>query len=70
MKHIPKSECTEGDGQAVESLRPAVRRQWLQDNPLPDSIRYYSLVTYPSPDQVSSSSEEHAKETQRHRSQE
>jgi hypothetical protein len=54
LRHIPKSECTEGDGHAVESLRPAVRRQWLQDNPLPESIRYYSLVTLPSPDQVSS----------------
>lgn len=54
LKHIPGSECTEGDGHAVESLRPAVRRQWLQDNPLPDSIRYYSLVTYPDPDRISS----------------
>lgn len=54
LRHIPGSECTEGDGHAVESLRPAVRRQWLQDNPLPDSIRYYSLVTYPDPEQVSS----------------
>ena len=54
LRHIPKSECTEGDGHAVESLRPAVRRQWLQDNPLPTSIRYYSLVTYPSPDRISS----------------
>ena len=54
LKHIPGSECTVGDGHAVESLRPAVRRQWLQDNPLPDSIRYYSLVTYPDPDQISS----------------
>jgi hypothetical protein len=54
LKHIPGSECSEGDGKAVESLRPAVRRQWLVDNPLPDSIRYYSLVTYPKPDQISS----------------
>jgi len=54
LKHIPKSECTGGDGHAVESLRPAVRRQWLADNPLPDSVRFYSLVTLPSPDQVSS----------------
>jgi hypothetical protein len=54
LKHIPGSECTGGDGHAVESLRPAVRRQWLQDNPLPASIRYYSLVTYPEPGQVSS----------------
>ena len=54
LKHIPGSECTQGDGHAVESLRPAVRRQWLADNPLPDSIRYYSLVTYPEPDRISS----------------
>jgi len=54
LRHVPESTCTVGDGQAVESLRPAVRRQWLEDNPLPSSIRYYSLVTYPSPDQVSS----------------
>ncbi len=54
LRHIPDSSCTTGDGRAVESLRPAVRRQWLQDNPLPDSLRYYSLVTYPSPEQVSS----------------
>ena len=38
----------------MESLRPAVRRQWLADNPLPESVRYYSLVTYPTPDRVSS----------------
>jgi len=54
LRHIPDSECTTGDGHAVESLRPAVRRQWLQDNPLPESIRYYSLVTLPMPGQVSS----------------
>ncbi len=54
LKHIPKSECTVGDGHAVESLRPAIRRQWLQDNPLPDNIRYYTLVTLPKPGQISS----------------
>lgn len=54
MKHIPDSECSQGDGHAVESLRPAVRRKWLQDHPLPDTIPYYSLVTLPLPDRVSS----------------
>lgn len=54
LRHIPDSECTVGDGHAVESLRPAVRRQWLEEHPLPPSIRYYSLVTFPLPDQVSS----------------
>lgn len=54
LKYFPQSDCTEGDGHAVESLRPAVRRQWLADNPLPESVRTYSLVTYPTPDRVSS----------------
>jgi hypothetical protein len=54
LKHIPESDCSGGDGRAVESLRPAVRRAWLQRNPLPDSIHYYSLVTLPEPDQISS----------------
>lgn len=54
LRHIPKSECTSGDGHAVESLRPAVRRKWLAVNPLPEGIPYYSLVTYPHPDNISS----------------
>lgn len=54
LKHIPDSTCTGGDGHAVESLKPAVRRAWLADNPLPDSVRYYSLVTFPQEDQISS----------------
>jgi len=54
LKHIPESECTGGDGKAVESLRPAVRKAWLQNNPLPESIRFYSLVTYPDPERISS----------------
>jgi hypothetical protein len=54
LRHIPDSECTEGDGKAVEDLRPSARQAWLAENPLPDSIPYYSLVTYPDPAQISS----------------
>jgi hypothetical protein len=54
LRHIPDSECTAGDGKAIEDLRPSVRQAWLAENPLPDSIPYYSLVTYPEPDQISS----------------
>lgn len=54
LKHIPESECTGGDGRAVESLRPAVRHAWLNENPLPKNLRYYSVVTYPEPDRMSS----------------
>lgn len=54
LRHAPEADCSAGDGKGVESLRPAVRQDWLNENPLPDEIPYYSLVTYPLPDRVSS----------------
>ncbi|MCJ7814611.1 MAG: hypothetical protein MUP31_01035 [Xanthomonadales bacterium] len=54
MRHFPGADCSEGDGGAVDSLRPATRRAWLAHNPLPQGIEYYSLVTYPDPDRISS----------------
>ena len=54
LKYWPDAQCTEGDGRAVESLRPAVRKAWLAANPLPQDIPYYSLVTYPKPERISS----------------
>lgn len=54
MRHFPGAECSEGDGGAVESLRPATRRAWLANHTLPEGIAYYSLVTYPQPDRISS----------------
>lgn len=54
MTHFPNSTCSEGDGGALDSLRPETRRSWLANNPLPDGIDYYSLVTYPEPDRMSS----------------
>ena len=54
LKYWPDAECASGDGGAVESLRPAIRKAWLANNPLPDDFPYYSLVTYPHPDRISS----------------
>ena len=54
LRHFPGATCQSGDGGAVESLRPAVRRAWLAQNPLPRDVRYYSLVTFPHPDRISS----------------
>jgi hypothetical protein len=54
MQHFPGSDCSRGDGGALDSLRPATRRTWLAENPLPAAIPYYSLVTYPHPDRISS----------------
>ena len=54
MRHFPGATCTPGDGGGVASLRTATRRAWLAENPLPADIRYYSLVTFPQPDRISS----------------
>lgn len=54
MKHFPGSDCGEGDGGALDSLKPSTRRAWLAENPLPGAVNYYSLVTYPSPERISS----------------
>ena len=54
IRRFPGANCSEGDGGAIDSLRPATRRSWLARNPLPDDIAYYSLVTYPKPDRISS----------------
>jgi len=52
---LPGAKCEEedGDNDAINSLRPDVRRAWLKDNPLPSHIRYYSVITFPEPDRVS-----------------
>src|SRR5262249_22643294 len=54
LRHFPGSTCSSGDGGAVESLRPAVRKAWLARNPLPRDVRFYSLVTFPDPQHISS----------------
>lgn len=47
---VPRAGCDKGDGSAIESLRPLKRGQWLAENPLPAHIRYYSVVSWPDPD--------------------
>jgi len=54
LRNWPGAECSKGDAGALESLRPAIRDAWLDENPLPDEITYYSLVTVPTPGRVSS----------------
>ncbi len=53
LRHWPGAKCEKGDGGAVESLRPDIRKAWMAQNPLPPGLRYYSLVTLPKPEQVS-----------------
>ena len=54
LQHFPGAACDAGDGGAVESLRPATRRAWLAQNPLPTEVPTYSLVTFPQPERISS----------------
>jgi len=54
LQHFPGAACDAGDGGAVESLRPATRRAWLAQNPLPREVPTYSLVTFPNPERISS----------------
>lgn len=53
FRYWPGARCDEGDGGAVESLRPEVRQAWLERNPLPTEMPFYSLVTLPTPERVS-----------------
>lgn len=54
LSHFPGAQCNPGDGGAVESLRPAIRKAWLAENTLPKDVPYYSLATYPKPERISS----------------
>ena len=42
--YILTDHCAIGDEGAIDSLHPAVRMTWLAANPLPDSVRYYSVA--------------------------
>ncbi len=54
LQHFPGATCDAGDGGGVASLRPAVRRAWLAQNPLPSTVPMYSVVTLPQPERISS----------------
>ncbi|HTH62576.1 MAG TPA: hypothetical protein VL689_20810 [Paraburkholderia sp.] len=54
LQYVPGATCTSGDGGAVQSLRPATRKMWLAQHPLPGELRYYSVVTFPQPERISS----------------
>lgn len=54
LMHWPGANCSPGDGGAVESLLPATRKAWLAQNPLPHEFPYYSVVTFPQPERISS----------------
>ena len=50
---VPGAECERKDARALETLSPANRQAWFASNTLPDHIRYYSVVAFPHPDNIS-----------------
>ena len=46
------AECDIGDDGALNSLRPAIRLNWMAANPLPRSVRYFSLAAFTNRDHV------------------
>ena len=53
LTKVPGSGCEESDGGAVAAMRPDNRMAWLDEHRLPESIRYYSVITLPEPERIS-----------------
>jgi pimeloyl-ACP methyl ester carboxylesterase len=53
LQYLPGSECGQGDGGAVESLKPSTRRDFLKTHELPRTLQYYSLATFAPREQIS-----------------
>ena len=50
---IPGAECEKRDSKALETLSPANRDAWFAEHTPPEHIRYYSVVSFPDPDNIS-----------------
>ncbi len=54
LQHFPGAKCIPDDEGALDSLRPDTRKAWLASNKLPETIPFYSVVTFPMPERISS----------------
>ena len=52
LARVPGAECGKPPSGALQSLYPDVRRQWLAGNTLPVSVRYFSIISLPKPEQL------------------
>ena len=50
---IPGAECEKKDSKALETLSPENRQAWFAEHTLPEHIRYYSVVSFPDPENIS-----------------
>ena len=46
FKNTPIKECEPGDGGVLKSLKRTVQFPWLAVNPLPQNVRYFSIVAF------------------------
>jgi hypothetical protein len=53
LKKIPVPQCPPGLGDPIESLKRSTRLQWLSQNRLPESIKYFSLGAFAGRDDIS-----------------
>ena len=53
LTRIPGAECEKKDSKALETLSPANRQAWFAEHTLPAHIRYYSVVAFPDPENIS-----------------
>lgn len=50
---IPGAECEKKDSKALETLSPENRQAWFAEHTLPEHIHYYSVVSFPDPENIS-----------------
>ena len=53
LTRVPGAECEKKDSKALEALMPANRQRWFAEHTLPAHIRYYSVVSFPDPSNIS-----------------
>ena len=44
--------CDPGDGGVLDSLQSQVRRDWLESHPLPETVRFYTLLAFADREQL------------------
>lgn len=49
---MPNDKCPPGDGEVMKSMTPPAATAWLEANPLPAHVRYYSLVAFTTREHV------------------
>jgi hypothetical protein len=54
IEDIPITSCPPQDEGGLDSLKPSKRMKWLAEHTLPAQIKYFSLVAFDTPNEISS----------------